>query len=129
MGRWWRGRWELLPALAEKPSTFLRSLDAQVYDIGRRFSESWGHAVVEGMLTDAVPLIPGSTRHHLHLLVPHGVAGFHNKTRRDWRRHAQLLQSDVPLRSRMSRAASEYVREELCIAKKHRAVWQAVLGE
>ena len=128
-GHRWDKRWELLPALAEKPSTFLRSLDAMVYDVGPRFSESWGRAVVEGMLTGAVPLIPANPRHHLHLLVPHDIAGFHNKTRRDWRRHARLLQSDLPLRRRMSRAASEYAREELCNAEKHREVWRSVLGE
>jgi hypothetical protein len=127
-GHRWGSRWELLAALAEKSAAFLRSLDALVYDVGPRFSEVWGRAMVEGMLSGAVPLIPANPRHRLHLLVPHGVAGFHNKTRRDWRRHAQLLQGDVELRRRMSRTAAEYAREELCNAGQHRTVWRAVLG-
>jgi hypothetical protein len=76
------------------------------------------------MLTGLPVLIPADRRHHLHELVPHGVAGFHCETRADWER-AMLALTDAATRERMSRAAAEYAR--LCHAEEHRAAWQAAL--
>ena len=127
-GYGWGREWELLPALAEEPQRFLQSLDLFVYDVHRNFRESWGRAVVEAMLTGAVPLIPADPRHHLPHLVPHGVAGFHCARAADWRRWAQALQGDATLRRTMSRAAGEYARDGLCDPTRHREVWRTVLG-
>lgn len=127
-GHRWNARWERLPALAEPPAQFLRSLDLFVYDTHPRFSESWGRAAVEAMLTGAVPLVPADARHHLGVLVPDGVAGFQCASRRQWRERAQLLQTDAGLRAAMSRAAAAYARDELCQAPRHREVWRRALG-
>jgi hypothetical protein len=123
-----RGRWDLLPAGAEEAVRFLHSLDLFVYDLRKDFTESWGRAVVEAMLTGAVPLVTGAARHHLRNLVPHGEGGYLCGAKAEWRAHAQRLQGDVALRRRMARAARDHAERELCDAARHRAVWREVFG-
>ena len=120
------GSWDLLAARAETQVDFLQSLDLFVYDLREDCSESWGRAVVEAMLTGAVPLVPGHPRHHLRNIVPHGVGGFLCSTNDEWREHAQRLQADDALRKKMAKAAREFAVEELCNAAKHRAAWREV---
>ena len=120
---------ELLHANAESAVEFLQALDLFVYDLGPSFSESWGRAVVEAMLTGAVPLVSGEPRHHLRELVPHGEAGFLCRTPEEWREHAQRLQRDGELRRRMARAARRFAESELCGARPHLQSWQAALAE
>jgi glycosyltransferase involved in cell wall biosynthesis len=122
-----RGRWELLHKEAEPPVEFLHSLDLFVYDLGPRFSESWGRAVVEAMLTGCVPLVSGDSRHHLRALVPHGVGGFLCSTPEEWQECAQRLRRDESLRRKMSRAARQFVEEQLCGARQHLATWEHAL--
>ena len=98
------GRWELFPTAAMPSAAFLDGIDVLVYDTSERFAESWGRAVVEAMLTGAVPLVPADPRHHLHQLVPHGVAGFHCATRADFARYARELQGDAGRLAEMSGA-------------------------
>ena len=120
------GTWDLLEARVEPTVDFLQSLDLFVYDLREDCSESWGRAVVEAMLTGAVPLVPGHPRHHLKHLVPQGVGGFLCSTKAEWCEHAQRLQKDATLRQKMSKAAREFAVEELCNARKHRAAWREV---
>jgi glycosyltransferase involved in cell wall biosynthesis len=124
-----RGRWELLAKEAESQADFLHSLDLFVYDLSPRFSESWGRAVVEAMLTGCVPLVPGDARHHLRELVPHGECGYVCESREDWREFAQRLQRDDSVRRRMSRAASEFARDVLCRNVRHSETWEEALAE
>ena len=124
-----RGTWDLLEARAESTVDFLQSLDLFVYDLREDCSESWGRAVVEAMLTGAVPLVPDHPRHHLRHIVPHGVGGFLCSTNDDWREHAQRLQADDSLRKKMSKAAREFAVHELCNAAKHRAAWREVFED
>ena len=124
-----RGTWDLLEALAEPTVGFLQSLDLFVYDLREDCSESWGRAVVEAMLTGAVPLVPDHPRHHLRHIVPHGVGGFLCSTNDDWPEHAQRLQEDEVLRQKMSKAAREFAVHELCHAAKHRAAWREVFED
>ena len=124
-----RGTWDLLPAEAEPTVEFLHSLDLFVYDLREDCSESWGRAVVEVMLTGAVPLVPSHPRHHLKHLIPQGVGGFLCSTNTEWREHAQRLQRDEALRKRMSQAAREFAERELCNAAKHRAAWRRVFED
>lgn len=119
--------WELLPAGAEDVCAFLHSLDVYVYDVGPGLRESWGRSVVEAMLSGLPVLIPADRRHHLHELVPHGVAGFHCETRGDWERGMCCL-TDPAMRERMGRAAAANARRVLCNAEEHRAVWREALG-
>lgn len=121
-----RVTWDLLPPGAEEVARFLHSLDVYVYDTGPGLRESWGRAVVEAMLTGLPVLIPADRRHHLHELVPHGVAGFHCTAREDWARAMQAL-TNKETRQRMGRAAASYARRVLCNAEEHRAVWRAAL--
>ena len=123
------GTWDLLEARAETQVDFLHSLDLFVYDLREDCSEAWGRAVVEAMLTGAVPLVPGHPRHHLRHIVPHGVGGFLCSTNDDWREHAQRLQADAALRKKMALAAREFAVEELCNARKHRAAWREVFED
>lgn len=119
-------RWELLPQAAEPTSDFLNSLDVLVYEVSPRFSESWGRAVVEAMLTGAVPLIPAASRHHLRNLVPHGVAGFHCEGQVDYARYARLLQDEPERLAAMSRAARDWAQSRLCNAEEHLALWRGI---
>lgn len=122
-----RVSWDLLPPGAEEVTAFLHSLDVYVYDTGPGLRESWGRAVVEAMLTGLPVLIPADRRHHLHELVPHGVAGFHCTTRADWEQAMHCL-TDPKTRERMGRAAAAYARRVLCNAEEHRAAWRAALA-
>ena len=121
-----RGNWDLLEKEKETQLDFLHALDLLVYDLREDFTESWGRAVVEAMLTGAVPLVTGHPRHHLKHLVPHGLGGFLCSTKAEWREHAQRLQQDAALRKKMSKAAREFAVHELCNARKHRAAWREV---
>jgi hypothetical protein len=128
LARRWHGhrfdeRWELLPTAAMPAEAFLDDLEVLVYDTGPRFSESWGRAVVEAMLCGVVPLVPADPRHHLHRLVPHGVAGFHCATPRDFQRYARLLQADNARLAAMSFAARAWAVDRLCRREAHLARW------
>jgi hypothetical protein len=74
--RWHRfgPEWELLPAQKEAALKFLYSLDVFLYPLGHRIKESWGRAVVEAMLTGAVPVVPAG--HQFDKLMVHGGSGF-----------------------------------------------------
>lgn len=122
-------RWELLGQAAEPAETFLHSLDVLVYDLSPRFSESWGRAVVEAMLTGAVPLVPSAARHHLHHLVPHGLAGFQCEGSKDFAGYARLLQDEPAQLAAMSRAARRWAEDRLCNAAEHLALWRAVFAD
>ncbi len=118
------GRWELLPPCAEPTAAFLQSLDLFVYELGASCCESWGRAVVEAMLTGAVPLVPADRRHHLHALVPHGQAGFHCATRAEFGHYARRLEADDALRLKMSRQARAWAEKKLCNTEEHRERWR-----
>jgi glycosyltransferase involved in cell wall biosynthesis len=124
-----RGRWDLLPKEAETQLDFLQALDLFVYDVRDDFTESWGRAVVEAMLTGAVPLVTGHPRHHLKHLVPQGLGGFLCSTPEDWREHAQRLQQDGALRKKISKAGRRWAKRELCDAAQHRKVWRGVFED
>ena len=120
------GAWDLLPAGAETQVEFLHSLDLFVYDLREDCSESWGRAVVEAMLTGAIPLVPAHPRHHLRHIVPQGVGGFLCSSPAEWREQAQRLQRDAAWRREMARAARDFAARKLCDAAEHRAAWGAV---
>jgi len=122
-------RWDLLPQETEAQVPFLHSLDLFVYELGGRFSESWGRAVVEAMLTGAVPIVPADRRHHLHHLITHGESGFLCETRADFARWTQLLANDTALRDRMSLAARAHAVGKLCDPDEHRRLWRLVFEE
>lgn len=127
-GHTFDGRWEILPTAALPTAAFLDGIDVLVYETSPRFSESWGRAVVEAMLTGAVPLVPADPRHHLHRLVPHGEAGFHCATRADFSRYARLLQADAARLAEMSACAREWAVGRLCRVDDHLARWNHVFA-
>lgn len=116
--------WELLPPRSESQTDFLHSLDLFVYSVSGRFRESWGRAVVEAMLTGAVPLVPGGGGHHLENLVSHGVSGFICGNETEYGHYARLLQDEPDLRRRMSFQAREWAVNTLCDRQAHLALWQ-----
>jgi glycosyltransferase involved in cell wall biosynthesis len=115
--------WELLPEAAENPAEFLRSLDLYIYGVGPRLKESWGRAVVEAMLTGAVPIIQGGAG-HMHRLVVHGESGFVCECEEDFGRWARLLQEEPERRRDMSRKAHEWAVTEWCRPEHHLALWR-----
>jgi glycosyltransferase involved in cell wall biosynthesis len=116
-------RWELLPPMTESQVDFLHSLDLFVYSVSGRFKESWGRAVVEAMLTGAVPLVPKSGGHHLENLVVHGESGFVCSGAEEYGHCARLLQDDPELRRRMSLRARQWAVETLCNKQTHLDLW------
>jgi glycosyltransferase involved in cell wall biosynthesis len=84
--------------------------------------------VVEAMLCGVIPLIPADPRHHLHLLVPHGTAGFHCASREEFGHYARLLEEDRELRVRMAREARRHAEEVLCCAEEHLEQWRMVFA-
>jgi glycosyltransferase involved in cell wall biosynthesis len=116
-------RWELLPEAAEDPADFLQSLDLYVYAVGPVFRESWGRAVVEAMLTGAVPLL-GADVGHAKEFIRHGDSGFLCQDESDFGRYARLLQDDPERRRRMSRRAREWAIRTWCRPQDHLALWR-----
>jgi glycosyltransferase involved in cell wall biosynthesis len=118
------GRWDLLPPLAEAPSTFLQSLDLFVYSLHPSCRESWGRAVVEAMLSGAVPLVPEGEEHHLRSLVAHGETGFICADRAAFGQYARLLESEPERRRQMAQRARAVAENHLCDAEQHRQSWR-----
>lgn len=125
----WDDRWELLPAGSVPVVDFLNTVDLLVYEVGPRFRESWGRAVVEAMLCGVVPLVPAGPEHHLEQLVPHGMGGFVCNGREDFGTYARQLQDDPALLQRMSLGAREWASQVLCRASDHLALWHRVFQE
>lgn len=118
-------RWTLLkPSEAVVP--FLQAIDLFVYEVGPRFRESWGRAVVEAMLTGAIPLLPKGGGHHLENLVEHGRSGFLCRDRRDFARYARYLQDHPGARLRISRQCREAAVRRQCNARRHLRLWRQV---
>jgi glycosyltransferase involved in cell wall biosynthesis len=126
--RWHRfgPEWEWLPANKESARRFLRSLDVFLYPIGHRVKESWGRAVVEAMLTGAVPVVPA--RHQFEKLLVHGESGFICGDYRKWKAAVRALHADYPLRMKVNRQASAHAREHLCKPEEHRRRWVEALS-
>jgi glycosyltransferase involved in cell wall biosynthesis len=125
--RWHRfgPQWELLPANRELAARFLGSLDVFLYPLGHRVKESWGRAVVEAMLTGAVPVVP--VGHHFEKLITHGESGFVCREYREYRDVVRRLHEDAPWRRQMSRQAADHARDRICNAEEHRRVWLEAL--
>ncbi len=115
-------RWDLLP-FSPDTVTFLQSLDLFVYELGPDCRESWGRAVVEAMLTGAIPLVPAGREHHLHKLIAHGKSGFLCRHRADFARYATYLQDRPAVRARISRQCRQWAVRRLCNARAHIQVW------
>jgi len=132
LARRWPGhefddRWQLFPTAAVPAAEFLDGVDVFVYEVGPRFSESWGRAVVEAMLSGAVPVVPADPRHHLHGLVPHGTAGYHAVGREEFGRHVRRLQGDPDLLAVLSGQARDWAVHRLCRRDDHLARWHELL--
>jgi glycosyltransferase involved in cell wall biosynthesis len=111
----------LLPANKQSALSFLYSLDVFLYPLGHRVKESWGRAVVEGMLTGAVPVVPAG--HQFHKLMVHGESGFICKEFREFKAVVRELYENYQFRMKISRQAATYARERLCNAEEHRKKW------
>ncbi len=118
--------WELLPANKEPGLKFLYSLDLFVYPLGHRVKESWGRAVVEAMLTGAVPVVP--TGHQFHKLLVHGESGFICREYREWKATVRELYENYPYRQKISRQGAASAREQLCHPEAHRRKWIEALS-
>ncbi len=121
--RWHRfgPEWELLAANSQSALKFLYSLDVFLYPLGHRVKESWGRAVVEGMLTGAVPVVP--TGHQFHKLMVHGESGFICKEFQEFKAVVRELYENYPLRMKISRQGAAYAREHLFNPEEHRKKW------
>jgi glycosyltransferase involved in cell wall biosynthesis len=121
--RWHRfgPEWELLPANKQSAQSFLYSLDVFLYPLGHRVKESWGRAVVEAMLTGAVPVVPAG--HQFHKLIVHGEIGFICQEFREFKAVVRELYENYPFRMKISRQGAEYAREHLCNPEEHRKKW------
>ena len=117
--------WELLAAGKQRALDFLYSLDLFVYPLGHRFRESWGRAVVEAMLTGAVPVVPAG--HQFERLLAHGESGFICQEYREWKATVRELYENHPYRLKISRQASAHAREHLCNPEDHRKRWLEAL--
>ena len=126
--RWHRfgPEWDLLPAQKEPALEFLYSLDVFLYPLGHRVKESWGRAVVEAMLTGAVPVVPAG--HQFHKLLVHGESGFICREYREWKATVRELYENYPYRQKISRQGAAYAREQLCHPEAHRQKWIEALS-
>jgi hypothetical protein len=126
--RWHRfgPEWELLPANREPAARFLHSLDVFVYPLGHRIQESWGRAVVEAMLTGAVPVVPAGQQ--FDKLLVHGESGFICHAYSEWKACVRELCENYPLRLKVSRQAAAHARERLCHPEEHRRRWIEALS-
>ena len=118
--------WDLLPERKEPARTFLYSLDVFLYPLGHRIKESWGRAVVESMLTGAVPVVPAG--HQFHKLMVHGESGFVCQEYHEFKAVVRELYENYPLRMKLSRRAAAHAREHLCNPEEHRRKWIEALS-
>jgi glycosyltransferase involved in cell wall biosynthesis len=125
--RWHRfgPEWDLLAAGKQRALDFLYSLDLFVYPLGHRFRESWGRAVVEAMLTGAVPVVPAG--HQFERLMVHGESGFICGEYSEWKATVRELYDNHPYRLKISRQAAAHAREHLCNPEDHRKRWLEAL--
>jgi glycosyltransferase involved in cell wall biosynthesis len=126
--RWHRfgPQWELLSAQKEPALKFLYSLDVFLYPLGHRIKESWGRAVVEAMLTGAVPVVPAG--HQFHKLLVHGESGFICQEYREFKAVVRELYENYPLRMKINRQGASHAREQLCNPEAHRRCWIEALS-
>jgi glycosyltransferase involved in cell wall biosynthesis len=126
--RWHRfgPEWDLLPANREPAVRFLHSLDVFVYPLGHRIQESWGRAVVEAMLTGAVPVVPAGQQ--FDKLLVQGESGFICRAYGEWKACVRELYENHPLRLKVSRQAAAHARERLCNPEEHRRRWIEALS-
>lgn len=117
-------RWELMSALAETQLKFLYSLDLFIFPLGHTYTEVWGRAVVEAMLTGCIPLVPGG-HHFCELIVP-AESGFICNDFLEYKHWAHKLYHDFPWREKIARQCREHAVHELCDAEKHREIWREV---
>jgi hypothetical protein len=119
-------RWELLAPNAEPAAAFLNSLDVFLYGLSPRFCESWGRAIVEAMLTGAVPVVPRGGGHHIERLLKHGVSGFLYETASNASTYTRMLRNDPGLLRALSQAAHDHAVGIHCRAESHLALWRSV---
>jgi hypothetical protein len=117
-------RWDLLPALSEPAASFLQSLDLFVYSLHPSCRESWGRAVVEAMLSGAVPLVPEDEEGHWGSLVAHGETGFICPDTAAFGQYARLLEREPDRLQRMASQARATAVKRLCHAEEHRHAWR-----
>lgn len=114
-------RWTFLDPLQEEPEAFLQSLHLFVYRVGHVYKESWGRAVVEAMLTGAVPLVPAG--HNFENMIADGHSGFICRTFQDYQRAFDRMLHDRECYDQMQFATSEFARNELCNRETHVKKW------
>lgn len=124
--RWHRfdARWELLPPAAEPQLRFLYSLDLFVFPLGYPYTEVWGRAVVEAMLTGCIPLVPKG--HHFSELIVPTESGFICSDFLEYKHWANRLYHDFVWREKIARQCHQHAVHELCDAKKHLEIWREV---
>ena len=122
--RWFRfgPHWDLLPERKERTVNFLGSLDLFVYPLGPWVKESWGRAVVEGMLTGAIPLVPKG--HFFEKLMVHEESGFICETFDDYKYYANVLFDNYPLRAECAKRCSQHASSTLCNPAEHLGLWK-----
>lgn len=118
-------RWDLLAPNQETQLEFLQSLDVFMYQLGHKFTESWGRSTVEAMLTGVIPFV--QTGHNFENLIEHGVSGYILDDFCDINDHLKALYEDSSLRRKMSKRCAEYARERLCNREEHRRIWKEAL--
>jgi hypothetical protein len=130
--RWpdWRPskQWKLLPAMAERPAKFLQSLDLFVYDTHKTFAESWGRAIVEAMLSGALPILPLNLKHHFTQMVPQLEGALYCRNKNEWGAEVRAVSWERAVLHMYQRLSAEFARDFLCVAAHHRASWQAALS-
>jgi glycosyltransferase involved in cell wall biosynthesis len=118
-------RWDLLSPNQETQLDFLHSLDIFMYQLGHKFTESWGRSTVEAMLTGAIPFV--QTGHNFENLIEHGVSGFILDDFQEIRSHVHKIYHDSSLRKQVSLNCAQYARRHLCDREQHRKIWKEAL--
>jgi len=114
-------QWDLLSPNQESAKDFLYSIDLFVYPLGHKVKESWGRAVVESMLAGTVVVVP--KEHQFHKFIEHGNTGFLCHSYGEWREVVRELYKNFNLRKKVSKQASDYARDVLCVPEVHRKKW------
>jgi hypothetical protein len=118
--------WELLAPDKVPAARFLQSLTLFVYPLGHRVLESWGRAVVEAMLTGAVPVVPEG--HQFHDFISPGHTGFIFSAFAQCREAVHVLRRDERYRQHVAREAAAFARDRLCNPAVHRRLWARALS-
>lgn len=115
--------WILHEAGSIPVQSVLADIDAWVYPLGHRFTESWGRSTIEAMLTGLIPIVDSG--HSFDELLTH--VGFKCKNYEEFKYFINWLYKNPKDRKELGYACHLFAKE-LMSREKHLQIWKEALS-